>query len=65
MDGVPVSIPTLVESAVPRLPTRTEVASRCGSYFGIAEALMLAVLLLSLAQQTAVLVRLRPRSGCR
>lgn len=40
----------------------TEAASRCASYFGITEAQMPAMLLLSFAERTAVLARLRPRS---
>lgn len=56
------------ETVPPRPPQEhrnawTEAASRCASYFGIAEAQMPAVLLLSFAERTAVLIRLRPRSA--
>lgn len=40
----------------------TEAASRCASYFGVTEAQMPAVLLVSFAERTAVLIQLRPRS---
>ncbi|WP_033289758.1 hypothetical protein [Amycolatopsis jejuensis] len=40
----------------------TEAVSRCATYFGIAEAQLPAVLVLSFAESAAVLVRLRPRS---
>ncbi|WET81614.1 hypothetical protein P3102_10550 [Amycolatopsis sp. QT-25] len=56
------------EAVPPRPPQEhrnawTEAASRCASYFGITEAQIPAVLLLSFAERTAVLIRLRPRSA--
>lgn len=56
------------ETVPPRPPQEhrnawTEAASRCASYFGIAEARIPAVLLLSFAERTAVLIQLRPRSA--